>query len=66
MAKRLVLVWTVATFWLADAPLSTLAHFFSQYWPTCGQRIGQPKYWLAKILVGQAWAQTKHTLRISN
>jgi hypothetical protein len=49
-------------FWFANAPIPTLLHFFSQCWPTCRQGIAQPKFWLANILVGQSWAQTKQAL----
>lgn len=38
--------------WQANAFLVTIARFPCQCWPTHGQPKGQPKFWLAKYLVG--------------
>ena len=55
----LVYVWVVANFLscqIANAPMPILVLFSSQCWPTHGQAQRQPKFCLAKVLVGQPWA----------
>ena len=56
-------VWP--TFWHANAPVPTLAHFSSQCWPIHWQANLQPILCLANFLAWQLAAQTKHTLNVS-
>jgi hypothetical protein len=57
--KRLILIWIVPNFLACQCSTTNSSSFFSQCWPTFGQGIAQPTYWLSKILVGQSYPRQK-------